>query len=421
MMKAMGVRLYGKKDLRLDSYELPPIKEDEILAKVVSDSVCMSTYKAAIQGSDHKRVPEDIAANPIVVGHEFAGEIIEVGAKWKSKFKPGKMFSIQPNINSRGLGYAPGYSFPHFGGDATYIVIPGEVMEKDCLLNYDGDSYFKASLSEPMSCIVAAFHASYHTEDDGQAHKMGIVADGTMAILAGVGPMGMGAIDIALHGDRRPKVLVVTDIDDGRLDRAKSIFTPESAAKDGIRLEYVNTKDLENPEAYLKDFTGGKGFDDVFVFAPVKPVVELGDRILGKDGCMNFFAGPTDPKFAAEFNFYNVHYSATHLVGTSGGNTRNMVEALDLMGKGLVNPAVMVTHVGGLNSVAETTINLPQIPGGKKLIYTHIKLELMAIADMAEKGKTNPLFAKLAEIVARNKGLWSAEAEKHLLAHAPAL
>jgi len=417
-MKATAVRLHGKKDLRLETYELPAIKDDEILAKVISDSVCMSTYKAAIQGSDHKRVPADIAEFPIVVGHEFAGEIVEVGKKWKSQFSPGKMFSIQPNINSRGLGYAPGYSFPFFGGDATYIVIPAEVMEKGCLLDYEGDSIFKASLSEPMSCIIAAFHASYHTKDDGQAHKMGIIDGGTMAILAGVGPMGMGAIDIALHGERKPKLLVVTDIDDSRLERAKSIFTPEAAAKDGTRLEYVNTKGLPDAEKYLRDLTDGKGFDDVFIFAPVKPVVELGDRILGKDGCMNFFAGPTDPKFSAEFNFYNVHYSATHIVGTSGGNTRNMVEALDLMGKGLVNPAVMVTHVGGLDSAAETTLNLPQIPGGKKLIYPHIKMELTAIDDMAEKGKNDPLFAKLADLMQKSKGLWSADAEKYLLANA---
>ena len=54
-MKAKALRLYGKEDLRLDEYELPEIKDDEILARVVSDSICMSSYKAAMQGEDHKR------------------------------------------------------------------------------------------------------------------------------------------------------------------------------------------------------------------------------------------------------------------------------------------------------------------------------------------------------------------------------
>lgn len=416
-MKTKAVRLYGKNDLRLEEFELPAIKDNEILAKVISDSVCMSTYKSSIQGSDHKRVPKDIDTNPIIVGHEFSGEIIEVGAKWKDKFKEGNKFSIQPNINYLGIGYAPGYSFPYFGGDATYIIIPNVVMEKGCLLDYEGDSFFKASLSEPMSCIVAAFNATYHTTTDDYTHNMGIVEGGKMAILAGVGPMGMGAIDYAIHNSRKPSFLVVTDIDQTRLDRARSIFTVEEAAKNGVTLNYVNTMAYEKPEEYLLSLTDNKGFDDVLVFAPVRSVVETADKILGKNGCLNFFAGPTDPKFSAEFNFYNVHYAATHIVGTSGGNTNDMIQSLDLMGKGLINPAVMVTHIGGIDCAAKTTLELPKISGGKKLIYTNIDMELTAIDDFEEKGKTDPLLAKLAEITKRNNGLWSAEAESYLLAN----
>jgi hypothetical protein len=133
---------------------------------------------------------------------------------------------------------------------------------------------------------------------------------------------------------------------------------------------------------------------------------------------LNFFAGPTDPNFSAQINFYNVHYASTHVVGTSGGNTDDMIEALQMMEKGLINPAAMITHIGGLNSVVDTTLNLPKIPGGKKLIYTNIELELTAISDFKEKGKIDPLFAELARIVEKNNGLWCAEAEKYLLAHA---
>jgi hypothetical protein len=75
----------------------------------------------------------------------------------------------------------------------------------------------------------------------------------------------------------------------------------------------------------------------------------------------------------------------------------------------------MVTHIGGLNSVAETTLTLPEIPGGKKLIYTGINMDLTAIDDFAALGKTNQHFAKLAEITSRSKGLWSTEAERYLL------
>lgn len=417
-MKTKAVRIYGKKDLRLEEFELPALKDDEILAHVISDSICMSSHKAALQGADHKRVPDDININPTIIGHEFAGVIVEVGKKWQQKFRKGQKFSIQPAMNHMGTLEAPGYSFHYIGGDATYVIIPPIVMEADSLLPYDGEAFFPASLSEPMSCIVGAFHANYHIPPGTYVHEMGIRKGGKMAILAGVGPMGLGAIDYALHQERKPGLLVVTDIDDNRLSRAACLFTPELAAKQGIRLIYTNTAKMNDPVKYMRDLTEGTGFDDVFVFAPVKQVVEQGDAILGIDGCLNFFAGPTNPEFKAEFNFYNVHYAFTHIVGTSGGNTDDMIESLKMMSEGKINPAVMITHVGGLDAVVETTLNLPQIPGGKKLIYTNISMPLVSLYKLKEMGKDNKLYAGLHEIVSKNEYIWSLEAEKFLLENA---
>ena len=418
-MKTKAIRLYGKKDLRLEEFELPQIKDNEILAKVVSDSLCMSSYKAATQATDHKRVPNDIAENPIIIGHEFAGELVQIGSKWADKFSAGDKFSIQPALYFEngpvGVLSAPGYSYQHIGGDATYVIIPNEVMEKDCLLAYKGEGYYPASLAEPLSCVIGAMHANYHTTPGSYVHKMDIVDGGKMAVLAGVGPMGLAAINYVLRrDDRKPSVLVVTDVDQTRLDRAAQFYSVEFAASRGIDLKYINTGKMENPVAELKAITGGYGYDDVFVFAPVKPVVEQGDAILAFDGCLNFFAGPSDPNFSAMFNFYNVHYAYTHVVGTSGGNTDDMVEALDMMSKGL-DPARLVTHIGGLGAVIEATKHLPEIPGGKKLIYTHVDMPLTPISDFAKLGETNGVYKTLAEMCDRNLGLWSVEAEAFLL------
>ena len=162
-MKTKAVRIYGVNDLRLEEFELPKIKDDEILAHVISDSICMSSHKAAIQGPNHKRVPDDVAENPVIIGHEFCGEIVEVGAAWADQFKPGDKFAIQPAMNYKGSLAAPGYSYAHIGGDATYIISPHEVMECGCLLPYNNEAYFYGSLAEPMSCIVGGYHANYHT------------------------------------------------------------------------------------------------------------------------------------------------------------------------------------------------------------------------------------------------------------------
>ena len=419
-MNTKAVRLYGKNDLRLEEFTLPEVGPDDVQVKIICDSVCMSTYKAALEGAEHKRVPDNVAENPIIVGHEFCGQIVAVGENWAHKYKAGDNFAIQPAHFYQGSQKAPGYSYHDAGGSSQYANLPIETMLADCLLPYNSDTYFYGSVAEPMSCIVGTFHAMYHTRAGSYEHDMGIVEGGKMALLASVGPMGLGAIDYAIHCDRRPSLLVVTDIDEARLARAASIYTVEEAAKNGVELHYVNTR-MENATEYLRELTGGTGYDDVICFAPVRPVIEQADDILGYDGCLNFFAGPTDSKFKANFNFYNVHYLYTHVVGTSGGNNDDLREAIQMMNEGRINPASMITHVGGLNCVVDTVLNLPKIPGGKKLIYNHIDMPLTAIADFEELGKTDPMFAELDRMCKENNGLWNADAEKYLLAHAKAI
>lgn len=415
-----SVRELNAADLRLDTFELPEIKDDEILVKVVSDSICMSTYKCAILGTAHKRVHPDVAEHPAIMGHEFAGDIVKVGKAHQDKFKPGMKFTLQPALNYKGTMWSPGYSYEFFGGDATYCIIPAEVMELGCLLEYKGRAYYEASLAEPMSCSIGAFNAAYHTKMGVYHHDMGIKKGGKLAILAGAGPMGLGALTYALHRDVRPGMVVVTDINEDRLARAESLFPPkEVKEKDGIDLYFVNTANMADPAAELRELTGGTGFDDVFCYAPIAPVVELSSAVLGRDRCLNFFAGPTDKQFSAKMNFYDVHYNSTHVMGTTGGNTADMIESLELTAAKRIDPAVMVTHIGGLNAAAETTLNLPKIPGGKKLIYTHLTMPLIALTDLRAKGEqdNDPRYTALADIVDAHNGLWCPEAEEYLLAN----
>jgi hypothetical protein len=95
-----------------------------------------------------------------------------------------------------------------------------------------------------------------------------------------------------------------------------------------------------------------------------------------------------------------------------------MKESLQLMSAGKINPAVMITHVGGLDAVVETTLNLPGIPGGKKLIYTNISMPLVALDQLGKLGEQDKFFAGLHSIVKNNDYIWSLEAEKYLLANA---
>ncbi|MDA3812090.1 MAG: zinc-binding dehydrogenase [Spirochaetaceae bacterium] len=315
-MKTKAVRLYGKMDLRLEEFELPEIKNDEILVKVAADSLCMSTYKAA--------------------------------------------------------------------------------------------------LSEPYSCVIGACQSLYRTDRQKHNHYLGIKEGGRMAIIGGCGPMGLAAIDYALSGEFRPSQLIVTDLDNARLKRAQSIFGKKAESRD-ISLLFINTGEMDDAFQSIMRLTENEGFDDMLVMIPYAQALEFGESLLGFNGCMNFFAGPTDEKFSAKLNYFDVHYMEKHIIGTTGGNVDDIKEALELMEKDLLSPEVLITHIGGLNAVIEATLNLPRIPGGKKLIYTGINLPLTALDDLESKAGESDFFRTLAELVKNANGLWSIKAEKFIM------
>jgi len=416
-MKTKAVRIYGKGDLRLEEFELPEINDDEILAQIITDSLCMSSYKATNLGGDHKRVPDNVAEKPTIIGHEFCGKVLKTGKKWQDKFKENDHFIVQPSLGPLTMD-AAGYSFEYFGGDATYVIIPNVYMEQGCILPYNGDAYYIGALGEPYSCVAGTFKAHYHTSPASYEHKMGIKEGGLMAMMGAAGPMGVAALDYIIHCDKRPSKIVLTDVNQERIDRMAKLLPPEEAAKNGIELQYVNSGSHDDAEIYLKSITDGKGYDDILVFAPVKPLVEQADRLLARDGCLNFFAGPADQQFKAEMNFYNVHYNDTHVVATNAGNTDDLAESIKMMEEKKINPSNLITHIGGLDAVIDATKNLPHIPGGKKVIYTNISMPLVALEDLEEKGKNNDLYKNLAQIIKETDGLWNPKAEKYLLDHA---
>lgn len=411
-MKTRAVRLYGAMDLRLEEFDLPPVGEGEILIRTVSDSVCMSTYKTAVQGAAHIRVPDDVAEHPAIIGHEFCAEIVEVGRRWRDAYQAGDKVIIPPVLAYLNSMETIGYSFGEIGGDATYSLVYEHIIENGYLIKVTDDAFFRGSLVEPVSCVLRGFKETFHIAEDG-SHVTGLKKGGKLALLAACGPMGLEAVDWALHGDYEPAMIVVTDLDQARLDRAAQLFDPAEAQARGIRLVFANTADPEE----LRRISGGTGFDDVFVYIAAPDVVRLADEILAFDGCLNFFSGPTDKSFTVPLNFYNVHYAQHHVAGTSGSTTEDMRDVVRLINENRINPAVMVTHIGGLDAVIDTTLNFPRVPGGKKLIYTGIELPLTAIADFAELGKQDGRFRELGRIVDANQGLWCTAAENYLLEH----
>ena len=147
-MRTKAVRLYGENDLRLEEFELPELKNGEVLIKIISDSVCMSTYKTAKQGAKHLRVSDDVAEHPVIIGHEFCAEIVEVTDKWKDQYHVGEKVAMPPVLSYLGGMQTVGYSFGEIGGVSTYSIVYEHIIENGYLMKLESDAFFSGSLME---------------------------------------------------------------------------------------------------------------------------------------------------------------------------------------------------------------------------------------------------------------------------------
>ena len=80
-----------------------------------------------------------------------------------------------------------------------------------------------------------------------------------------------------------------------------------------------------------------------------------------------FLLRPADQEFSSRVNFYNIHYNSTHFVGTSGGNTEDMKQSIELIENKTVNVAKIATHILGLDHAVETTKAYQNLKEVKKL------------------------------------------------------
>ena len=415
-MKTKAVRMHNAMDVRLEEFELPEISDDEVLLRVVTDSLCASTYKAVKQGTAHKRVPSDIAENPIIIGHEMCGEIVKVGSNLTDEWKAGQRIVIQPALKLES-GYDPGYSYRYIGGNSTYAVVPKIVLDRGCMIAFEGDSFFKGSLVEALGCVLRGYKGFYHTDYETYVRTDGAKRGGKLAILGGAGPMGIGAVELAL-GYAGVSQVVVTDLNEERLAYAASKCPPEHFAKQGCSLTCLNTSNVEDPAKVLIELSDG-GFDDVFVMVPVPSLFTLAEQICREDGCVNFFAGPAVHDMQGSLNLYRVHYDGIHVVGTAGSIPDDTVDTIHLIEENKINPGALVSHILGLNAVIDTLLAMEHPNGAKKVCYNGLDIPLIAIDELEKWGETDPMYRELDRIVKANGGLWCAEAEGYLLQHAP--
>jgi len=259
--------LYGRKDIRYDEIEMPVIKKDEILVKVNVTGIC---------GSDIPRVLGSAAHYyPIVLGHEFSGEVVEVGSQ-VTNVKAGDRISGAPLIPchkcidcTRGhFSQCKHYSFIGSrvdGSWAEYVKMPGinaiKLPEK---VSFVQGAFFEPTTVALHGLFVMDFRGGYDTA------------------IVGMGTIGLLTLQCArILGARR---IFAFDIDNKRLDIARDYGADVC----------INTGDDDFREK-VNELTRGRGFDMVIETAGVEFTEKLCLEIAANKGNVMFIGTPSRP------------------------------------------------------------------------------------------------------------------------------
>jgi L-iditol 2-dehydrogenase len=325
----LALRFYAPEDLRLEDIPEPECAPDEIKLRVVNCSTCGTDVKILHNGHQNLTPPRTI-------GHEIAGEVVEVGADvnatyggdWKVgdraqviaavpcgecyECKKGWMAVCQ---NQTSVGYQ------YDGGFAEFMIVPKQVLKVDGLNRIpDNVGYDEASAAEPFACAI-------------NAQELLGIEPGDTVVVFGAGPIGCMHIRIArgVHGCG-PVYLV--DVNAERLKMSAEAVQPEETI-DGSQVDVVER---------VMELTGGRGADVVITATAANITQEQAISMAARNGRISFFGGlpKTNPTITCDSNL--VHYRQLHIHGANGSAPEHNKRALEYISTGQVPVKDLITR-----------------------------------------------------------------------------
>lgn len=317
------VRFHAPGDVRLEDAPEPSPGPREVKIRVRACSTCGTDVKISRFGHHHIHPPR-------VMGHEIAGEVVEVGAEvggWQSGDRVQVIAAIpcgdcdfcaagQMNIcpNQVSMGY-------HFdGGFAEYMVVPENVLKVDGLNRIpEGLSFAEASVAEPLACAL-------------NAQELVKINPGDDVVVVGSGPIG--CLHVRLARSYGAKRVFLVELSRERLDMAAGLVHPDGA---------ICSAD-EDAVARIHELTDGRGVDVAITAAASGAAQEQALQMLARGGRVSFFGGlPKDnPTITLDSNL--VHYSELTIVGANGSSPEHNKRALQLIADGKVPVKDLITH-----------------------------------------------------------------------------
>ena len=317
-------RFYAPGDIRIEEADEPSASEHEVKIRVRACSTCGTDVKISKFGHHHIHPPR-------VIGHEIAGEIVEVGSAVEGGWQAGDRVQVIAAIpcgtcdectrgrmtvcpNQVSMGY-------HFdGGFAEYMIVPREVLAVDGLNRIpDGLSYAEASVAEPFACAI-------------NAQQLARVGPGDDVVVVGSGPIGCLHVRLARANGAERVTLI--ELNKGRLEQAASIVKPD---------ETICAGEVDVVQAVM-DMTNGRGVDVAITATAAGVAQEQAVQYVARQGRVSFFGGlPKDnPIIALDSNL--VHYRELTIVGANGSSPAHNKDALARIASGAVPVLDLITH-----------------------------------------------------------------------------
>ena len=326
-------RFYAPGDVRLEDVPEPVAGPKEVKIRVRNCSTCGTDLKIFRNGHPNM-------TPPAVMGHEIAGEVVDVGAEVAGGWAPGDRVQVIAAVPCgecrqclRGRmsicenQTSVGYQYP--GGFAEYLIVPHEVLKVDGLNRIpDGVGFDEASVAEPLACVL-----------NGQ--RLAQVGAGDVVVVIGAGPIG--CLHVRLARANGAKTVILADLS---LDRLK--LSADRVLPDAI----IDASSQDVIDEVLR-LTDGQGADVVITAAAAGQPQEQAQHMTARGGRISFFGGlPKDrPTITVDSNL--VHYRELTIVGANGSSPEDNREALRLIASGRVPVKDLITHRIPLDRVLE--------------------------------------------------------------------
>lgn len=295
-----GIEYLGKNGKPVQ-YDLPEIKDDELLLEHDAVSLCFTDVKEVKFGETHPRlIGRDLKNDPVVPGHEVVFTVVEVGEKLKDRFHPGEIYAFQPDIKYKGVRIP--FSFAMDGAYRQFGILGKEVTDSDSgslLIKIPKDMPFAAAaITEPWACVEATYHEEFRNKiQDG----------GKLLVIASERSKEEKFEWKDCLKEHLPGSITFAG-------KANGLETEieEFAKQNNISFNEVSLEELENRKSE---------FDDIILLNANNELVNLSTKLLAPKGVVVLVGKCTDEKVDLDLGI--IHYDDIQYTGSESNNWKD--------------------------------------------------------------------------------------------------